>query len=92
MFDTISTIRLYRSILRLAARFPSIKRPKIIREIRLTFRQNKHLTDENEIRKCFAVAKKGVEQLSMYSNLNRNSVNWTVQLEKNPMPKSEKEN
>lgn len=87
MNQTIHTLHLYRNILKLAARFPSIKRDKIILEIRRTFRDNRNMTDEKEIIKALSVAEKGVEQLSAYSNLKPSSLNWSVDLEKNPMPK-----
>lgn len=45
------------------------------------------MTDEKEIIKALSVAEKGVEQLSAYSNLKPSSLNWSVDLEKNPMPK-----
>ncbi len=80
-------LSLYKNILRAAQSFPSVKRNGIIDEIRVTFRANMKLTDENEINKCLSVAVKGLSQLSMYSNLPRKSTNWTVNLEQEPMPR-----
>lgn len=86
----LHTLHIYRQILKLAARFPSIKRNKIVLEIRRSFRENKNLTDRKEIAKAMAVAEKGIEQLGAYSNLKRSNLDWSVDLEKNPMPKQEK--
>jgi hypothetical protein len=85
-FSRVSTLRLYRSIIKSAKVFPSIKKIKILAEIRLEFRRNKGVTDVEQQRKLISVAIKGLEQLSMYSNLSNSSANWTVNLEKNPMP------
>lgn len=86
-----NTLSLYRSILFCGKRFPSIKRDKIVLEIRHEFRKNKNLTDEREIAKCIAVATKGLSQLSMYTSLPKYSSNWSINLEENPMPRGVKE-
>lgn len=84
-------LRLYKDILRAAKTFPSIKRDKIAREIRATFRDNAKLENTEEIEKALAVATKGLSQLNMYSNLRLNkSPNWSITLEQNPMPRREK--
>lgn len=78
---------LYRQILFAAKRFPSVKRKTIVEEIRLSFRQDASLTDPKAIDNSIDVALKGLQQLSMYVNLPKNSANWVINLEKNPMPK-----
>jgi hypothetical protein len=89
-FSRIDTLRLYRNIIKSAKVFPSIKRNKILAEIRLEFRENKSITDPEKRGKFISIAIKGLEQLSMYSDLPKASSNWTVNLDKNPMPSKEK--
>lgn len=81
-----NVLRLYRQIIKAAKIFPSIKKLKILAEIRFEFRQNRSITNEEEIRKYRDKAIKGLEQLSMYSDLPKNAFNWKVDLEKEPMP------
>ena len=85
--STQSTLLLYRHILKAAKSFPSIKKNKIIVEIKTGFRSNAALMESAEINKHMSVAIKGLSQLSMYSDLKQNSGDWSVDLEKNPMPR-----
>ncbi|RYH30315.1 LYR motif-containing protein [archaeon] len=85
--DTRSKIKLYKEIIRAAKAFPSIKKHKIVQEIRVSFRANKDLKDEKEVEKALSLAVKGLSQLSMYAGLrSTRGVSWSVQLEQNPMP------
>ena len=86
--DKISIIRLYRNILKNALLFPSIKKHKILLEIKTGFHANKSLTDEKKINQAVKIAINGLSQLSMYSKLPRDQVAWEVFLEKDPMPNS----
>lgn len=88
--DRRSILRLYKDILYCARRFPSIKRAKIVEEIRLGFRQNRSLTNADEVSKHLAVAVDGLQKLSMYTSLPKSSFSWTVNLEKQPMPMNKK--
>lgn len=88
MNSKTSTLRLYKSILCSAKTFPSIKRNKIIAEIKLGFRENKDLTDPDKLRDCINLAIDGLSKLSMYSNLPKNSSSWKINLDKEPMPKN----
>jgi hypothetical protein len=85
----VNLLHLYRVLVKKAKVFPSKNRAGILREIRTDFRKNKNLTDPDKIAKCVAVAVKGVEQLSMYTDLNKSSSHWVVNLDQNPMPKPE---
>jgi cytochrome c oxidase assembly factor 4 len=89
-FSRVEKLILYRRILLSAKSFPSIKKQKIIEEIRSEFRAKKSLTDEKEIRMAIDVATKGLHQLSMYSSLNQRSSTWSVSLDNCPMPAKEK--
>jgi hypothetical protein len=80
-------LNLYKDILRSAIRFPSIKRNNIIKEIKLGFRENKHLILTSEIEVAINVAVKGLSQLDMYSTLNKISPAWVVNLDREPMPR-----
>lgn len=81
-----ATLRLYKDILFCAKRFPSIKRAKIVAEIRADFRAAKNVTDEKELKKLQATAIDGLGKLSMYTNLPKRSSNWDVYMDRQPMP------
>ena len=88
MASTKETLLLYRQIVKAAKTFPSIKRVKILGEIRQGFRENKSLAPEDaKVKEQLALAKKGLLQLSQYSSLPRQKGNWSVQMETDPMPK-----
>ncbi len=80
-------LSLYRQILRRAIEFPSIKRNKLIVEIKSSFRSNKNETDKEKVRTAIAIAQKGVEQLEKYTSLRHKKGNWEVSLEENPIPR-----
>ena len=82
----MNTLQLYRNILRHAKRFPSIKRNKIVEEIKLSFRANRSETNPDKIKEQLSVATKGLQQLQMYTSLPKTSSSWTINLEKEPMP------
>jgi len=82
-------LRLYKDILLSAKRFPSIKRYKIIDEIKVGFRQYKNCMDENEIQIRINLAVDGLSKLSMYSNLSQSSRSWVVNMDKQPMPRKD---
>lgn len=82
-------LRLYKDILSSAKRFPSIKKFKIIDEIKVGFKQYKSSTDDNEIQARINLAIDGLSKLSMYSNLSHSSRSWVVNMDKQPMPKKE---
>ena len=82
----MNTLQLYRNILRHAKRFPSIKRNKIVEEIKLSFRANSSETNPDKIKEQLSVATKGLQQLQMYTSLPKTSSSWTINLEKEPMP------
>ena len=58
-----------RSILKAAHRFPSKKRDGIIRDIKLEFRANKDIKDEEQIMKLRQLAAESLEQLQSYIQL-----------------------
>lgn len=77
-------LSLYRSILGAARRFPSIKRHKIVEEIRQGFRDNKNATGD-DLQTKLSIAVKGLSQLEQYT-FSSKSTAWSVNLEQNPMP------
>jgi hypothetical protein len=87
MYRGINLIHLYRNIVKAAKRFPSKKRDKILREIRYEFRKNSTETNPQKIDQSIMLAKKGLGQLSMYSDLSDNRNAWSVTLDQEPMPK-----
>ena len=80
-------INLYRNIIKAAKKFPSKKRDKIVEEIRFEFRKNAKETDAKKVDQYVSLAKKGLGQLSMYSNLSGTQGGWSVTLDQEPMPK-----
>lgn len=86
------TLALYRQILRSARRFPSIKRDKLIEEIRSGFRSLQNESDSKKIDAALQVATKGLIQLQQFSNLSQSHSAWEVHLDSNPLPRSEKKN
>ena len=85
--EVLKVLHLYRSILGAARRFPSIKRNKIVEEIRTGFRQHRDATGD-ELQAKLSVAIKGLSQLEQYSSLSKTATSWSVNLEQNPMPQS----
>eukprot|EP01041_Mallomonas_annulata_P011226 gene11226-23474_t len=67
------TLQLYRSILKHAKRFPSIKRIKLVEEIRTSFRQNRHEINPDVLKQQISVAEKGLSQLMSYTSLSPQS-------------------
>lgn len=84
-------LKLYKEILKHANVFPSVKRKKIILEIKFEFRNNKHLTDPKEIKSRVDLAVKGLGQLAMYSTLPKDSSKWEINLDTNAFPEPEKD-
>ncbi|KAK1946118.1 hypothetical protein P3T76_003166 [Phytophthora citrophthora] len=80
MAETKEVLRMYRRILKLAQRYPSIKRESIIRDIKTEFHANKSLTDAQEIREELASVRAGIKELSMYANLHPSMPNWSVEV------------
>eukprot|EP00873_Tetraselmis_striata_P000078 jgi/Tetstr1/420342/TSEL_011462.t1 len=62
--------KLYRAILKEAARFPSTKRAAIIEDIKFEFHKNKVLTSAAEIKNQMRLANESLEQLKNYNNLS----------------------
>ena len=88
MTSKTEILSIYKQVLKSAKNFPSIKRNKIIEEIKYTFRANAKLTDKSKIDQQLDVAIKGISQLNMY-NFPKDQSRWTVDLDKNPMPQPE---
>lgn len=73
-------LQLYRHIFRAAKRFPSIKREKIVNDIRLEFRENRNLSDAGEINEKVKVAIRSLDQLVAYTSRDAKSTEWSVNL------------
>lgn len=71
---------LYRHILKAARNFPSIKKDSIIEEIKSEFHRNKELTDEAQIKEKMQVAVRGLEELELYTKLDKKAEEWTLHL------------
>lgn len=80
------TLHLYRNILRHIKVFPSIKRDRLVAEVRYEFRKNRNEQNPEKLTKQIAVATKSLEQLQMYTKLQQNPGDWEVDMEKSPMP------
>lgn len=86
-------LHLYKQLLRSAATFPSKNRTAIYESIRDDWRDNKSLeAGSSKLDKQVAIAYKGLQQLRQFDEQlmtggQKQSPNWTVTLEQNPMPK-----
>mmetsp|Transcript_24550 Transcript_24550/g.40927 ORF Transcript_24550/g.40927 Transcript_24550/m.40927 type:complete len:94 (-) Transcript_24550:228-509(-) len=89
MMERRAVLRLYKDILYHARRFPSVKRMKVVEEIRQGFRANIKLTNEVEQKKCLEVALDGLNKLSMYNGLSKKDHSWSVSMDSLPMPKDD---
>lgn len=65
--------KLYRDILKAAKRFPSIKRNKILEEIKVEFHANKTMQNEEEVAKARQVAVSSLRQLHEYVGIGGSS-------------------
>ncbi|CAH0481868.1 unnamed protein product [Peronospora belbahrii] len=80
MAETHEVLRMYRCLLKLAQRYPSVKRESIIRDIKMEFHANKNLTDMQKIREELASVQAGIKELSMYASLHPSIPNWSVEV------------
>ena len=76
----VEVLRLYRAILRAAARFPSKKRASIIADIKLEFREGAGERDAAQVQRRLAVAQDGLVRLRQYTGLEGSASNWDVSL------------
>ncbi|KDO21642.1 hypothetical protein SPRG_12883 [Saprolegnia parasitica CBS 223.65] len=79
-----SVPQIYRRVLKLAQRFPSIKKDQLVADIKAEFHENASLTDAAKIQEKIAIAVKGIEQLGQYVHLDPTAHSWTVEMEKDP--------
>mmetsp|Transcript_26728 Transcript_26728/g.39693 ORF Transcript_26728/g.39693 Transcript_26728/m.39693 type:complete len:117 (+) Transcript_26728:21-371(+) len=82
----INILHIYRHILRYAAVYPSIKRDKVIKQIKIEFRENRNLKESEELEHAKEKAILGISHLRKYCDLDMKSNDWVVDLEKDPMP------
>lgn len=75
-----TTLRLYRHLLKAAARYPSVKRQQILTGIKDEFRENMFLEDPNELKKKIKVAEEGLDQIRMYTDLDNKTTDWSLHL------------
>jgi len=76
----MSTLRLYRNILRATKRFPSKNKDGLYKEIQLEFRENRTLEDARDVEKKRAIAIDGLDRLRAFSGLDGKSNEWQVRL------------
>lgn len=92
--STPNLLSVYKQILRSASRYPSKNRDRLYKSIQEEFRENANVTDSEKVKKCHELAFQGLSQLrqfdpgTMTKSGEKNSPNWDVHLESNPMPKS----
>lgn len=78
-------IALYRNIIRHARVYPSKSRDRVLKEIRVEFRKNAGETDPKKAGQQRQLAMKGLQQLMMYTTMDRSSMDMSVTLEQNPL-------
>ncbi|ETV79310.1 hypothetical protein H257_07358 [Aphanomyces astaci] len=76
--------QIYRRVLQLANKFPSIKQKQLVQDIKLEFHENKALTDPAKIKEKINIAIKGIQQLNQYVALDPNAQSWSVDMDKDP--------
>ena len=76
----MTTLRLYRNILKATKTFPSKNKSGLYKEIQLEFRENSKLTKQEEVEKKRAIALDGLDRLRAFSRLDGKSSEWTVRL------------
>ena len=80
MGSRAEVLRLYRTILKLAQRYPSSNRQRMIREIKLDFKEGKGVTDKDDLAQRMLSARQGVLQLQQYTGLDQSDDDWEVNL------------
>ena len=73
-------LRLYRSLLKHAERFPSKKRGEIVEEIKVEFRAGRRLTDPELIDQGLQRSMKGLEHMQQFVQLDPSKAIWTVKM------------
>ena len=76
----MTTLRLYRQILKATKTFPSKNKNGLYKEIQLEFRENSKLTKQEEVEKKRAIALDGLDRLRAFSRLDGKSSEWEVRL------------
>jgi hypothetical protein len=72
----MSTLFLYRRLLRAASSFPSKNRTAILEDIRTSFRSNKNETDKQKLEKQFEEAYAGLAELEKFQGM-RKDAHWS---------------
>ncbi|CAL6287940.1 unnamed protein product [Bathycoccus prasinos] len=78
--SSMTTLRLYRQILKATKTFPSKNKNGLYKEIQLEFRENSKLTKQEEVEKKRAIALDGLDRLRAFSRLDGKSSEWEVRL------------
>ena len=76
----------YRRMLRLAQRFPSIKRDTLIEDIRLEWRTQSRAVSPDAVARAIEVGLRGEATLRKYTDtVNTRQSTWTVTLDEDPL-------
>lgn len=86
MAEAKEVVRMYRRILKLVQRYPSVKRDAIARDIRAEFHENKALMDAQKVREKVMAARAGIQELSQYASLHASALDWRVEVGRNALP------
>lgn len=91
MTSSREIVQLYRQILRYAKHYPSKKRSSIITDIKLTFHEDKALTDATKIDSALQRARIGLDELKQYAPEVMEAAggedgSWSVSLRGNTIP------
>ena len=87
MATRVSTLGLYMQILRSLESYPSKNRSSLITGVKLEFRENRKPSTKTE--QQIGEARAGLQNILQYSGLSTDrGSDWSVDLEKNPMPKN----
>ena len=78
-------LRIYRTLLCEAARFPSVKKKALYDDIRAEFRDGSILPyADPRVARCIASAEHGLKTMRKYTRLDASATAWSVDLEEDP--------
>jgi len=77
----ISKLTLYKRVLYAAKTYPSKRRPEIINEIKLSFREGRTETDPEKLRQRVEHALNAIRLMEQYKSATPDNPNWVISLD-----------
>jgi len=73
-------VSLYRSLLKAAKIYPSVKRKVFYQEIQLAFREKQHLTDPKAVQEARKMGEDTLKDMSRFLKLGKTDAEWVIDL------------